>query len=139
MPLDVTLKIMRSRTEQPPHYETYNVTVPDAANVLDAIEQAWDKHDRDLMFRHACHHASCGTSAVRINGTEKLPCIAPVRDYTGKTMTIEPLRNFEIVGDLVVDMAQFFENQEASRFNITRPTENELDGETDRPDERVGP
>ena len=57
MPLDVTLKIMRSRPEQPPHYETYNVTVPDVANVLDAIEQAWDKHDRDLMFRHACHHA----------------------------------------------------------------------------------
>ena len=43
-------------------------------------------------------------------------------------MTIEPLRNFPIVGDLVVDMAQFFHNQEASRFIITRPTEDELDG-----------
>lgn len=128
MAVDVTLKILRSRPEQSQHYDTFQVTVPDAANVLDAIEQVWAHHDPELMFRHACHHASCGTCAVRINGNEKLPCIAPVSDYCGKTLTIEPLRNFPIVGDLVVDVAQFFHNQEASHFIITRPTEPDLDG-----------
>lgn len=128
MALDVTLKIFRARSNQPQRYDTFNVSVPDAANVLDAMEQAWAHHDRDLMFRHACHHASCGTCAVRINGREKLPCIAPVRDYLGKEITIEPLRNFPIVGDLVVDVAPFFHNQETSTLVITRPTENELDG-----------
>ena len=102
MSLHVTLKIFRSRPAQAQHYDTFNVSVPDAANVLDAIEQAWANHDRDLMFRHACHHASCGTCAVRINGREKLPCIAPVSDYAGSEIKIEPLRNFPIVGDLVV-------------------------------------
>jgi succinate dehydrogenase / fumarate reductase iron-sulfur subunit len=128
MPHSLTLRILRSRPGAQPHYDTFNVSVPDAANVLDAIEQVWAHHDRDLMFRHACHHASCGTCAVRINGREKLPCIAPVRDYLGKPIIIEPLRNFEIVGDLVVDMAQFFKNQEASKFDIARPTEDELAG-----------
>lgn len=128
MSLNVTVKIFRSRPAQAQHYDTFNVTVPDAANVLDAIEQAWATNDRELMFRHACHHASCGTCAVRINGREKLPCIAPVSDYVGSEIKIEPLRNFPIVGDLVVDVAQFFENQEASDFVITRPTENKLDG-----------
>lgn len=128
MSVSLTLRILRSRSNVAPHYETYHVRVPDAANVLDAIEQVWAHQDRDLMFRHACHHASCGTCAVRINGREKLPCIAPVRDYAGKVITIEPLRNFEIVGDLVVDMGQFFRNQEASGFEITRPTENTLGG-----------
>ncbi|TAH50129.1 MAG: succinate dehydrogenase/fumarate reductase iron-sulfur subunit [Chloroflexota bacterium] len=128
MSLQVTLKILRSRPHQEQRYDTFDVTVPDAANVLDAIEQAWAHHDRDLMFRHACHHASCGTCAVRINGREKLPCIAPVKDYDGGEIKIEPLRNFPIVGDLVVDVAPFFQNQEASDFIITRPTENELDG-----------
>lgn len=128
MSLQVTLKIFRARPGHAQRYDTFNVTVPDAANVLDAIEQAWARHDRDLMFRHACHHASCGTCAVRINGREKLPCIAPVREYGGKTITIEPLRNFPIVGDLVVDVTQFFQNQQESDFEITRPTENELGG-----------
>ncbi|HZQ09562.1 MAG TPA: 2Fe-2S iron-sulfur cluster-binding protein [Anaerolineae bacterium] len=129
MSLDVTLRVFRYRPNQRAHYDTFNVTVPDAANVLDAIEQAWDKYDRDLMFRHACHHASCGTCAVRINGREKLPCIAPVRDYkTSKPITIEPLRNFPLVGDLVVDVAGFFQKQEASGLVITRPTEDTLDG-----------
>ncbi len=128
MSLNVTLKILRSRPHQAQRYETFNVNVPDAANVLDAIEQAWAQHDRDLMFRHACHHASCGTCAVRINGAEKLPCIAPVREYIGLEIKIEPLKNFPIVGDLVVDVASFFQKQEASDFTITRPTENELDG-----------
>ncbi|MBI4673799.1 MAG: succinate dehydrogenase/fumarate reductase iron-sulfur subunit [Chloroflexi bacterium] len=130
MALNVTLKIFRYRPNQPARCDTFDVTVPDAANVLDAIEQAWDKHDRDLMFRHACHHASCGTCAVRINGREKLPCIAPVRDYLdgGKPITIEPLRNFPIVGDLVVDVTGLFQRQEATGFVITRPTEDSLDG-----------
>lgn len=128
MSLNVTLRVFRYRPTQAAHYDTFDVTVPDAANMLDAIEQAWDKYDRNLMFRHACHHASCGTCAVRINGREKLPCIAPVRDYLGKPITIEPLRNFPIVGDLVVDVASFFQKQEASGLVITRPVEHSLDG-----------
>jgi succinate dehydrogenase / fumarate reductase iron-sulfur subunit len=129
MSLDVNLRIFRSRPDEAPHYDTYRVTVPDAANMLDAIEQVWDKHDRDLMFRHACHHASCGTCAVRLNGREVLPCIVPVRDYSsGKPISIEPLRNFDVVGVLVVDVTGFFQKQEASHFVITRPTEDSLDG-----------
>ena len=126
MAMDVTLKIFRTRGGEKPHYEDYRVTVPDAANVLDAIEQVWAQHDHGLMFRHACHHASCGTCAVRINGREQLPCIMPVSAYNGKTLKIEPLRNFPIIGDLVVDVAAFFQKQEASHFAITRPTEQVL-------------
>jgi len=53
MSLDVTLNIFRYRPGEAARYDTFNVTVPDAANVLDAIEQAWAHHDRSLMFRHA--------------------------------------------------------------------------------------
>jgi succinate dehydrogenase / fumarate reductase iron-sulfur subunit len=128
MALQVTLRILRSRPDDAQTYDTFHVSVPDGANVLDAIEQAWAHQDRELMYRHACHHASCGTCGVRINGREKLPCIAPVRDYAGKPITIEPLRNFPIVRDLVVDVTTFFRNQEATGLGITRPTEETLDG-----------
>ncbi|MCG3140266.1 MAG: Fumarate reductase iron-sulfur subunit [Anaerolineae bacterium] len=130
MAFDITLRMFRYRPGQAAHFETYAVTVPDAANVLDAIEQVWDKHDRDLMFRHACHHASCGTCAVRVNGREVLPCIAPVKNYLdgAKALTIEPLRNFSMVGDLLVDVAPLLQRQETAGLVITRPVENHLDG-----------
>jgi succinate dehydrogenase / fumarate reductase iron-sulfur subunit len=129
MALNFTLRIFRYRPEQAPRYDNFAIRVPDSANVLDAIEQVWAHQDRELMFRHACHHASCGTCGVRINGREQLPCIAPVRDYmNGKPVVVEPLRNFPLVGDLVVDVAGFFEKQQASELVITRPTEKTLDG-----------
>lgn len=130
MALNVTLRMFRYRPDQSARYDTFQVTVPDAANVLDAIEQAWAQHDRALMFRHACHHASCGTCAVRVNGREVLPCIVPVKKYLddAKPLTIEPLKNFPLVSDLVVDVANFFQKQEASGLVITRPTEHKLEG-----------
>lgn len=130
MSLDVTLRIFRYRHGHAPRYDTFRVTVADGANVLDAIEQAWAHQDRSLMFRHACHHASCGTCGVRINGVEKLPCITPVRDFVrrGEPITIEPLRHFPLVGDLVVDVSNFFQKMHASGMGITRPAEPTLDG-----------
>lgn len=130
MSLDITLKIFRYRPGEQVHYDLFSVNVPDAANVLDLLEQAWAYHDRSLMFRHACHHASCGTCAVRVDGVEKMPCITPVREVwrPGKTLVIEPLRNFPIVGDLVIDAADFLSRMNASGMSITRPAERELDG-----------
>ncbi len=131
MPIEVPVKVFRYRIGSAPHYETYRVTVPDDANVIDAIEAVWAQHDRTFMFRHACHHASCGTCAVRLNGYEKLPCIVPVRDALKERpeLLIEPLRNFPLIADLVVDVSGFFQKQAASGMSITRPTEPSLEGQ----------
>lgn len=131
MPIQVPLKIFRYKPGSEPHYESYVVSVPEYAHVIDAIEAVWAQHDRSLTFRHACHHASCGTCAVRINGYEKLPCIVPVREaLAGRTeILIEPLRNFPLVSDLVVDIAGFFRKQEASGLILTRQVEPTLNGQ----------
>lgn len=73
--------------------------------ILDAVERVWAFHDRSLTFNHACHHSVCGACGMRINGIEKLTCITPVREVVqnGGIVLVEPLRNFEIVSDLVVD------------------------------------
>lgn len=127
--LTVTVKVRRYRADTGAHWQTLTVTVPDEANVIDVIEAVWAQHDRTFMFRHACHHASCGTCAVRLNGYEKLPCIVPVTEALregGGTLTLEPLRNFPVVGDLVVDVSDFFQKQIASGMVITRPAEETL-------------
>lgn len=129
MSLEVALRIFRYKAGQAPSYDAFHVCIAETANVLDAIEIAWAQHDRSLMFRHACHHASCGSCAVRINGLEKLPCVTPVRDvWDGRhAVLIEPLRNFPIVSDLVVDVAGLFRRMSASGLVITRTAEAALE------------
>ncbi len=91
-------------------FQEFQVQVPEDAYIIDALEKVWKEQDRTLLFRHACHHASCGTCGVRVNGRERLMCITPVAMFpTDKPITLEPLRNFPWVGDLMVDVAAFFE------------------------------
>ena len=109
-------------------FETYEVDVHDGATVLDAIEAVWAHHDRSLTFRHACHHASCGSCSVRVNGRETLPCIADLGEaLRARTpVRVEPLRNLPLAGDLVVDVDGAFERMLASEMTITRTAEDEL-------------
>lgn len=118
----LTLKIHRWQPgDRAPYYDHFTVEVPEEAYVLDAIEKVWAEQDRSLAFRHACHHASCGSCGLRVNGREKLPCITPVTDYpNGSTIQIDPLRHFPLVRDLVVDMGPFSQAMEAVRFSIIR-------------------
>jgi succinate dehydrogenase / fumarate reductase iron-sulfur subunit len=130
MAIQVPIKVFRYRAGAAPRYERYQVSVPDDATVIDVIEAVWSQHDRTFMFRHACHHASCGTCAVRLNGYERLPCIVPVSEALAgrQEIVVEPLRNFPRVGDLVVDVAGFFQKQAASGMTITRAAEPTLNG-----------
>ena len=136
--LDLPLQIFRYKPGQSPHHDLFKIQVPDTSQVLDAIEAVWALLDRSLTFRHACHHASCGSCAVRIDGAEKLPCITPVMDvWDGHTpIRIDPLRNFPIISDLVVDVRAFYQRMYASGMVITRTAESVLpltvDGHADR-------
>jgi succinate dehydrogenase / fumarate reductase iron-sulfur subunit len=77
---------------------------------LDALEAA-GKQDSTLLYRHACHHASCGSCGLRIDGRESLPCITPLAKFktSNLTLRLEPLRNFPIIGDLLVDLQPFMQ------------------------------
>jgi succinate dehydrogenase / fumarate reductase iron-sulfur subunit len=96
--------------------------------VLDAIERVWSTIDPSLVFRHACHHASCGTCAVRVNGRERLPCITSLADvWDGRaTLKIEPLRNVPPVADLAVDPTEQIDQMAALRFPYVRTVEAEV-------------
>ena len=117
----VELRVFRGKPGEPPRYDHFEVDVSADAYVLDAIEQVWREKDPSLVFRHACHHASCGSCGMRINGKEKLACITPVADYPeGRPITVEPLRNFPLVADLVVDVSALFARLEQSQMKIIR-------------------
>lgn len=52
---------------------------------------------------------------MRVNGVEKLTCITKIKDVVqdGGTLTVEPLRNFPVVSDLVVDLGPLYRKMAA--------------------------
>ncbi len=139
--LDVTLRIYRYKPGEQPHYDTFTVQVEDTAHVIDAIDKVWAEHDHTLTFRRACHHSSCGSCALRINGVEKLPCITRFSEvWDGHSpLRLDPLRNFPVVSDLVVDVSGFFQRLSAANMTITRDAESTLPLSVDDLDSVVQP
>src|SRR5512144_227070 len=122
--MKLNVKIYRYKPGTEPHYDMFPVEVPETANVLDAIERAWADHDMSIMFRHACHHASCGSCGLLVNGVEKLPCVTPVSDYgDGATIRIDPMRNFPVITDIAVDASPIYQRMKLVGMPIIRKAE----------------
>ena len=107
----ITLKIARYKPGEARRVDTFQVSIDPERTILDAVEKVWAEQDRSLVFRHACHHASCGSCAMVVNGVEVLPCIKLIKSVTqpNGVLSIEPLHNFPVIADLVADMGPFFE------------------------------
>jgi succinate dehydrogenase / fumarate reductase iron-sulfur subunit len=95
-------------TDEDTLYYVYEVDLPSGSSVLDALEYIRTGAVPDLMYRHSCHHGSCGTCAVRINGKEVLACLTKLEDYAGTVPTIEPLADFKHDKDLVIEPGSLF-------------------------------
>src|SRR6201997_2320886 len=126
--LKLPVEIFRYKPGQAQRYDRFTVDIAETAHVIDVIDTVWAKHDPTLTFRRACHHSSCGSCALRINGLEKLPCIARITDvWNGRSpIRIEPLRNFPVVSDLLVEVGDFFERMSAAGMTITCEAEDFL-------------
>jgi succinate dehydrogenase / fumarate reductase iron-sulfur subunit len=90
------------------HFDEFDVPVGPKTTVLDALRWIQLHRDPSLTMRHSCLHASCGTCGVNVDGREELACVCALADH-GDEVTVEPLDNLPILGDLVVDMDPFYE------------------------------
>lgn len=105
----VTFRVFRYKQGQDrSRYDTFDVTVDEDTTILIALQAIRRDQDPTLLLRHSCHHASCGTCAMLINGQEKLSCVVNVLELERRTVVVEPLRNIPLVSDLVVDMNDFY-------------------------------
>jgi len=108
----VTFRILRYKPNRidPPRYQDFCLQVKPEMSVLDALEKIRLEQDNTLMYRHSCHHSSCGTCACKINGKERLTCITKIKDLEEDTITLTPMAGFKPIGDLVVDVTHFFKD-----------------------------
>jgi succinate dehydrogenase / fumarate reductase iron-sulfur subunit len=125
----ITFKILRYKPDHidPPRYQQFSIEADQKISVLDGLEMIRLKQDSTLMYRHSCHHSSCGTCACKINGTERLTCITRIQELEGDTITLEPLEGFKPLGDLVVDMKGFY-NDISSDWTYLKKTKKDNPG-----------
>jgi succinate dehydrogenase / fumarate reductase iron-sulfur subunit len=108
----VTFRILRYKPNRidPPRFQDFSLKIEPDICVLDALEKIRLEQDNTLMYRHSCHHSSCGTCACKINGKERLTCITKISDLDEDTITLTPLEGFKPIGDLVVDVTRFYKD-----------------------------
>ncbi len=63
-----------------------------------------------VIWECSCLQKKCGACAMLINGKPCLACDARLSDYKNGRLTLEPLRKFPLVADLMSDRQIIFEN-----------------------------
>jgi len=100
----------------------YKVPVDEDTTVLDALIYIKDRIDRTLTFRYSCRMAICGSCGMVINGKPLLACHTRISEIN-EPIFIEPLFNFEILKDLVVDIDIFMDYLKEMKPYIIRKEE----------------
>ncbi len=110
--MQVTFKVYRfnPQTDEQPHYDIFIVEAEPNERLLDCLNRIRWMQDPTLSFRMSCAHGICGSDGLTINSQASLACQKLVKDYDyAKEIVVEPLRYFEVIKDLIVDVEPFFE------------------------------
>lgn len=122
----VTLEVFRYRPDQEtePTFQRYEVPYRDDWVVLDALNWIKDNVDGTLSHRWSCRMGVCGSCGMNINGSPRLACSAFLHFYYPEVIRIEPLTNFAVERDLVIEMQTFMEKLVSVKpWLIRRPDE----------------
>jgi fumarate reductase iron-sulfur subunit len=105
----ITLQVARYRPEQESEttFDEYEVPCPKDWVVLDGLNHVKDQLDGTLAYRWSCRMGICGSCGMTVNGEPKLTCATFLADYAPGPVRVEPLRNFPVIRDLIVDIGDF--------------------------------
>ena len=116
----MNVKILRQRTPfSEPYWQTFKYDRKDdqtVAGMIDELNYKDDLKDVDgnpaprISWECSCVQGMCGACAMVINGRPALACETFLRDLKGDVITVEPLRKFPTVCDLVVDRGVIQDN-----------------------------
>jgi len=109
MPNRITLQVARYRPEQQSEitFDEFEVPCPKEWVVLDGLNHIKDRLDGTLSYRWSCRMGICGSCGMMVNGEPKLTCATFLADYMPGPILVEPLRNFPVIRDLIVDIGDF--------------------------------
>ena len=102
-------------SDDEPRSQSYEVPLRKEWVVLDALNYVKDRVDGSLSFRWSCRMGVCGSCGMMVNGEPKLTCATFLADYAPGPVRVEPLKNFPILRDLIVDISDFLVKLAKSR------------------------
>src|SRR5215213_5809276 len=104
-----TFKVWRGEGTEG-RFETYSTSVSEGMVVLDAIHQIQAESANDLAVRWNCKAGKCGSCSAEVNGMPRLMCMTRLNDLdTAEPITIEPMKAFPLIRDLVTDVSWNYE------------------------------
>ncbi|MCE4601652.1 MAG: succinate dehydrogenase/fumarate reductase iron-sulfur subunit [Desulfurococcales archaeon] len=126
-PKSVRVKIKRYSPETGREWwQVYEVEAYRGMTVLDALLQVKEKRDHTIVMRYSCRMGVCGSCGMVINGTPRLACqtqVSMVASEENPEFTVEPMKNFPVIRDLLTDFTSFFEkHRKVKPYLIRRDT-----------------
>ena len=116
--MQVDFRIWRGAAEGG-ELQSYATEVSEGMVVLDAVRRIQAESAPDLAARWNCKAGKCGSCSAEINGQPRLMCMTRLNDLPlEEGITVEPLRAFPPLRDLVADVSWNFE----AKKSITRFT-----------------
>jgi succinate dehydrogenase / fumarate reductase iron-sulfur subunit len=104
-------------------YVDYSTNITEGMVVLDAVHQIQTESAPDLACRWNCKAGKCGSCSAEVNGMPRLMCMTRMSDLpTDAPVTIEPLKAFKRIRDLVCDVAWNYEvKKKIPKFKPRKP------------------
>ena len=103
-------------------FEDYLTEVSDGMVVLDAVHQIQAQKATDLACRWNCKAGKCGSCSAEVNGHPRLMCMTRLNELDlSKPVTVEPMRAFPLIRDLVTDVSWNFKAKTSIKRFKPRP------------------
>jgi succinate dehydrogenase / fumarate reductase iron-sulfur subunit len=102
--------------------QDYSTEVSEGMVVLDAIHRIQAESASDLAVRWNCKAGKCGSCSAEINGMPRLMCMTRLSELDlNEPVTVEPMRAFPPLKDLVTDVSSNFRAKKRIRRFTPRP------------------
>lgn len=127
----ITLEVFRYRPDEAsePVFQHYEVPLNKDWVILDALNYIKDQMDGTLSYRWSCRMGVCGSCGMMVNGKPVLTCATFLEKFTPGPIRVEPLENFPVIRDLVIEMSDFLDKLKKVKPWIIREEEGSTEEE----------
>ncbi len=103
-------------------FTDYPTEISEGMVVLDAVHAIQADQANDLAVRWNCKAGKCGSCSAEINGKPRLMCMTRLNELDlTKAVTVEPMRAFPHLRDLVTDVSWNFRAKKTIKKFTPRP------------------
>jgi succinate dehydrogenase / fumarate reductase iron-sulfur subunit len=119
-----TFRIWRSEPGGAGAFKDYTTEISEGMVVLDAVHKIQAEQAPDMACRWNCKAGKCGSCSAEINGKPRLMCMSRLNSINlDEPVTVEPMRAFPIIKDLVTDVSWNFRVKKGLKKFKPRPAD----------------